>query len=128
MAQNKPAQRAKRNLAILFGVILLAVIAAVVIGQVKQKQREERMANYSTATPEPADVVEYGTLVCDDCKAANIDINVWTHPDRSGIAFSVPSGTRVQITDTQVYDGIRYYKVKYGGKSGWIRNIFVEKD
>jgi ferric-dicitrate binding protein FerR (iron transport regulator) len=76
VAQNKSAQQAKRRLVILFGVILLAVIAAVVIGQIKQKQRDELMAHYSTATPESADVVEYGALVCDDCKAANMDINV----------------------------------------------------
>ena len=132
MAQNTSAKQAKRNIFILFGIVIIIIVIIIIRDKTSAKINNESALNKPTATTrsikEPINDVSYGTLICDECKEIGMKINVWTHPDRSGVAFSVSSGTQVKITDSQIYEDIKYYKVKYGSKTGWIRDIFVQKN
>ena len=66
------------------------------------------------------------TLVCEDCKDAGMEINIWSDPQRSGVKGSVPSGTKATELDNETYDGIYYYKVTTNGITGWVSSSMVE--
>ncbi len=70
------------------------------------------------------------TLVCADCAAEGININVWQYAgqSRGEVMFSAPHGTIVSVLDSKTADdGRTWYKVKYQGKSGWIAQDFVKR-
>ena len=70
------------------------------------------------------------TLICADCAAEGININVWQSAGKSRgpVVFSVPHGTIVSVSDSKIADdGRTWYKVKYQGKSGWIAQDFVKR-
>lgn len=84
--------------------------------------------NNTEPTPRPAQVrTEQAILVCPECEDAGMEITIWRSPSRSGVAGSVPHGSRVTIMDTQSYDGVRHYEIRYGGVRGWVSHLFVEK-
>lgn len=77
----------------------------------------------------------YGTVVIDMCVVdpdnadiwPNQDVNLWRKPgglavDGQKIDAKIPScqGIEVEIIDIADYDGLTYYKVRYGAKEGWI--------
>ena len=69
-------------------------------------------------------------LVCTDCAATGIEINVWQNAgtNRGEVIFSVPHNTSVTVVDTKTADdGRTWYKVTYNGQSGWIAEDFVQR-
>ena len=82
-------------------------------------------------TPVPAKPTAYVvTLICDDCAAAGIRINVWQNAgiSRGSISFSVPHNTKVNVVDSKsADDGRRWYKVEFSSKAGWIAQDFVRR-
>lgn len=76
-------------------------------------------------TPTPYTVV----LVCDDCAALGMDINIWQNAgtSRGSVAFSVPHNTTVNVLDSKIADdGRRWYNVEYNGNDGWVAQDFVK--
>ena len=72
----------------------------------------------------------YAVLVCADCAAADIEINVWQKAgiSRGSVNYKVPHNTTVKVLDSELADdGRRWYFVKHEGHIGWIAEDFVQK-
>lgn len=87
----------------------------------------------SPAAPPP--VIEKPTaytvvLICDDCAAIGVKINVWSNAgtSRGSVAFSVPHNTTVSVADSKIADdGRRWFRVEYKSSYGWIPQDFVRQ-
>jgi len=84
-----------------------------------------------SASPPPAapPSAKTVTLLCIDCQAAGVKINVWQMAgvSRGNVSFSVPHNTAVSMLDTKTADDGRvWYKVQYQDKVGWIPADFVQ--
>lgn len=69
---------------------------------------------------------KFDTLKCQICAEEGILINIWSHPDRSGLVAKVPHGTGVEIIGTVYYHAVKYYKIKVSGEAGYVRYWFIE--
>lgn len=67
------------------------------------------------------------TLFCQDCADVGMEIRIWTSPDRSGVAGSVPHNTLATVIDTTTYNGVLHYKVQIDGITGWVSHQFVQE-
>ena len=85
-----------------------------------------------TRTPPPTDdspvkTTYVVTLYCPECEEVGQKINIWKSPNREGISGSVPHNTKATVLDTTNYNGVRYYKVRAGGVTGWVSELFINK-
>lgn len=82
-----------------------------------------------------SDQKSYGSVTIDMCVVdpdnadiwPDMDVNLWKKPggfavDGQEIVASIPScqGIEVEIVDITEYDGLTYYKIRYGYKEGWV--------
>ena len=84
----------------------------------------------STPVPEPTEIPPTAyqvTLFCQDCADIGMAINLWTDPDRSGVAGSVPHNTVVTVLDSRMVDGTQYYYVRYVNTRGWVSELMVKR-
>lgn len=85
----------------------------------------------ATAVPTTVKPTAYTVvLVCDDCAAIGMKINVWQKAgtSRGSVSFSVPHNTTVNVIDSKTADdGRRWYRVEYKGNIGWIPQDFARR-
>lgn len=105
-------------------VLLLLLAALVVFNSVSNRRTYGGRTNPSSSSGSSSVV----TLVCEDCAAAGIKINLWSDPDRGSVVGSVPHGTSATIIDdARSSDGRLVYKVRAASITGWITSNFVKR-
>ena len=98
---------------LLFVIVLIGVLAACT--------QSEKPA------PTPAPTTFAVILSCPDCAEIGMKINIWTNPNRSGVAGSVDHNTRAIVYGTQTYDGVLHYNVEALGVRGWVSELMIQK-
>ena len=83
----------------------------------------------SKSTPSVKPTAYAVVLVCDDCAAIGMKINIGQNAgtSRGSLVFSVPHNTTVNVLNSKTADdGRRWYNVEYNGNTGWIPQDFVK--
>lgn len=78
----------------------------------------------SGGTPQETKTVR---LVCQECTANGIAINLWDSPKRAKIVGTAPHQAQAILLETQQYNGRTFYRVSYNGSRGWLPEEFVSK-
>ena len=108
---------------VFLGTVLVLLLIACIVG------------TGCTAAQETGEAKSYGTVIINMCAVdpdnadiwPSMDVNLWRKPgglaeDGQRINAKIPScqGIEVEIIDITDYEGLTYYKVRYGDKEGWI--------
>lgn len=62
---------------------------------------------------------------CPECPPSG-QINIWTAPDRRGIAGQVQGGSEVAVLGTQEYNGVLHYHIRFGDIDGWVSYLMIQ--
>jgi len=107
--------------------LLLVLIACTAGAGCASTQKTDTQKTYGTA------VIDMRTI---DPENADIwptmDINLWKYPgglavDGQEIVAKIPScqGIEVDIIEITDYEGLTYYKIRYGEKEGWVTKRLI---
>lgn len=117
MEEKKPEKTKSPGCGIIIVIILIIIIALSF-----SNRSSLRTSTSSVATTYSV------TIVCADCAAAGMEINLWADPDRTSVVGSVPHGTSATVIDrTTNSEGRIVYRVRALGNSGWVTSNFIDR-